>query len=39
MLFVSSSLVREIASHGGNIRRYVPAAAAIALEGHFQSGE
>jgi len=32
MLFVSSSLVREIASHGGDIRRYVPVAAAEALE-------
>ena len=31
MLFVSSSLVREIASHGGDIRRYVPEEAAAAL--------
>jgi pantetheine-phosphate adenylyltransferase len=31
MLFVSSSLVREIASHGGDIRRYVPDEAARAL--------
>ena len=35
MLFVSSSLVREIASHGGNIRRYVPEAAADALEARY----
>jgi pantetheine-phosphate adenylyltransferase len=27
LLFVSSSLVREIASHGGDVRRYVPEAA------------
>ncbi len=27
LLFVSSSLVREIASHGGEVRRYVPQAA------------
>lgn len=27
LLFVSSSLVREIASHGGDVRRYVPPAA------------
>ncbi len=27
LLFVSSSLVREIASHGGDVRRYVPQAA------------
>lgn len=36
MLFVSSSLVREIASHGGDIRRYVPTAAAEALEAKFR---
>jgi pantetheine-phosphate adenylyltransferase len=36
MLFVSSSLVREIASHGGDIRRYVPEPAARALEARFR---
>jgi pantetheine-phosphate adenylyltransferase len=35
MLFVSSSLVREIASHGGDIRRYVPEEAARALEKRY----
>lgn len=38
MLFVSSSLVREIASHGGDIRRYVPEPAARALEARFRGG-
>ena len=31
MLFVSSSLVREIASHKGDVSKYVPEAAADAL--------
>jgi len=31
MLFVSSSLIREIASHKGDVRKYVPKAAADAL--------
>ncbi len=31
MLFVSSSLIREISSHGGDVSRYVPKAAAEAL--------
>ncbi len=29
--FVSASLVREIASHGGDVSRYVPAPVAVAL--------
>ena len=32
-LFVSSSLVKEIASHGGDVRAYVPEAVARALPG------
>ncbi|HCH65541.1 MAG TPA: pantetheine-phosphate adenylyltransferase [Deltaproteobacteria bacterium] len=35
MLFVSSSLVREIASHGGDIQRYVPEEAARALQARY----
>lgn len=35
MLFVSSSLIREIASHGGDIGRYVPPAAEAALLAAF----
>ena len=31
MLFVSSSLIREIASHQGDVSKYVPTAAADAL--------
>jgi len=31
-IFVSSSLVREIATNGGNVARYVPAAALAALQ-------
>lgn len=30
-IFISSSLVREIASHGGDVSRYLPAAAHTAL--------
>ncbi len=30
-IFVASSLVREIASHGGDVSRYLPAAANMAL--------
>lgn len=33
--FVSSSLVREIASHGGDVSRYVPAPVATALSRKF----
>ncbi len=33
--FVSASLVREIASHGGDVTRYVPAAVATALAKKF----
>ena len=33
--FVSASLVREIASHGGDVSRYVPAQVAIALQRKF----
>ncbi len=32
-IFISSSLVREIASNGGDVRRYVPAPAYLALMG------
>ena len=37
MLFVSSSLVREIASHGGDIQRYVPEEAARALRARYDN--
>ncbi len=33
--FVSASLVREIASHGGDVSRYVPAPVASALRGKY----
>lgn len=36
--FVSSSLVREIASHGGDFARYVPAPVAAALRRRLQGG-
>jgi pantetheine-phosphate adenylyltransferase len=34
-MFVSSSLVREIASHGGDFERYVPAPVAAAMRRHM----
>ena len=34
--FVTASLVREIASHGGNVSRYVPANVVPALTAKFQ---
>jgi pantetheine-phosphate adenylyltransferase len=34
--FVSASLVREIASHGGDVSRYAPAAVCAALRGKFK---
>ncbi len=34
-IFVSSSIVKEIAAGGGDVRRYVPAAAADALARRF----
>jgi pantetheine-phosphate adenylyltransferase len=37
MLFVSSSLVREIASHKGDVSKYVPRAAADALRDLYGS--
>jgi pantetheine-phosphate adenylyltransferase len=33
--FVSASLVREIASHGGDVSHYAPAAVCEALKGKF----
>ena len=36
--FVSASLVREIASHGGDVSRYVPAPVCEALSKKFASG-
>jgi len=33
--FISASLVREIASHGGDISRYAPPAVVQALKAHF----
>lgn len=36
--FVSSSLVREIASHGGDVGRYVPAVVLDALASHPLAG-
>lgn len=36
-IFVSSSLVREIASHGGDFARYVPAGAVPALRARAQA--
>ncbi|MBM4373472.1 MAG: pantetheine-phosphate adenylyltransferase [Deltaproteobacteria bacterium] len=34
--FVTASLIREIASHGGNVSRYVPANVVPALTAKFQ---
>ncbi len=34
--FISASLVREIASHGGDVTRYAPAAVVEALVGKFK---
>lgn len=34
--FVSASLVREIASHGGDVSRYVPAPVTAALKSKFK---
>jgi pantetheine-phosphate adenylyltransferase len=34
--FVSASLVREIASHGGDVSRYAPAAVCTALKSKFK---
>lgn len=36
--FVSASLVREIASHGGDVSRYAPKAVCEALERKFNTG-
>lgn len=36
--FVSASLVREIASHGGDVSRYVPAPVAVALAKRYSAG-
>jgi pantetheine-phosphate adenylyltransferase len=33
--FISASLVREIASHGGDVSRYAPEAVCRALKRHF----
>ena len=33
--FISASLVREIASHGGDVSRYAPPIVSKALEGKF----
>jgi len=33
--FISASLIREIASHGGDVSHYVPAIVATALKGKF----
>ncbi len=35
--FISASLVREIASHGGDVTRYAPALVAEALQSKFKS--
>jgi pantetheine-phosphate adenylyltransferase len=35
--FVSASLVREIASHGGDVSHYVPAPVCVALKAKFAS--
>jgi pantetheine-phosphate adenylyltransferase len=35
--FVSASLVREIASHGGNVSRYAPAVVCEALATKFKA--
>ena len=37
-MFISSSLVREIASHGGDFERYVPPAVASAMHDRFHRG-
>jgi pantetheine-phosphate adenylyltransferase len=34
--FISASLVREIASHGGDVSRYAPAAVCTALSAKFE---
>jgi pantetheine-phosphate adenylyltransferase len=36
--FISASLVREIASHGGDVSRYAPAAVCDALRQKFKKG-
>jgi len=36
--FVSASLVREIASHGGDVSHYAPEAVCAALEAKFAAG-
>ncbi len=36
-IFISSSLVREIASHGGDVSRYVPPAAHAALRASLEA--
>lgn len=36
--FITASLVREIASHGGDVRRYVPPNVLAALGGKFPKG-
>lgn len=38
-MFVSSSLVREIASHGGDFQRYVSPAVARAMEARRRDGD
>ena len=35
--FISASLVREIASHGGDVSRYAPAAVCAALKKKFKT--
>ncbi|MEO5365307.1 MAG: pantetheine-phosphate adenylyltransferase [Magnetococcus sp. WYHC-3] len=36
--FVASRFVKEIAAHGGDVRRFVPPVVAEALETHFRRG-
>ena len=38
-IFISSSLVKEIASHGGDVRQYLPEPALHALRAKYQSIE
>ena len=37
-IYISSSLVKEIALHKGDTRKYVPTPVAIALEAKFSQG-
>jgi pantetheine-phosphate adenylyltransferase len=34
--FISSSIVRQVKSYGGDVRRFVPASVDLALEAHFK---